>query len=97
VFREFITKLVKGNALMQGTLEVGGRKVDTKRIAMPVLNVFARQDHLVPPSASRPLKKIIGTKDYCEHEFQGGHIGIYVSRTAQQEIPQRIGDWLAHR
>lgn len=97
VFREFITKLVKANSLMQGTLEVGGRKVDTKRIAMPVLNVFARQDHLVPPSASRPLKKIIGSKDYCEHDFQGGHIGIYVSRTAQQKIPQRIGDWLAQR
>jgi hypothetical protein len=40
---------------------------------------------------------LVGTKDYSEHEFQGGHIGIYVSRTAQEEIPQRIGDWLAHR
>ena len=97
VFREFITKLVKGNQLMRGTLHVGDRLVDPKKVNMPVLNVYASQDHLVPPSASRPLKQLVGSKDYLEHEFKGGHIGIYVSRSAQQEIPERIANWLKTR
>jgi polyhydroxyalkanoate synthase len=97
VFREFITKLVKGNQLMHGKLHVGDRLVDPTKVTMPVLNVYASQDHLVPPSASRPLKQLVGSKDYAEHEFKGGHIGIYVSRSAQQEIPERIASWLKTR
>jgi len=97
VFREFITKLVKGNQLIRGTLHVGDRLVDPKKVKVPVLNVYASQDHLVPPSASRPLKQLLGTKDYAEHEFKGGHIGIYVSRSDKQEIPERIANWLKTR
>jgi polyhydroxyalkanoate synthase len=43
------------------------------------------------------LKQLVGSKDYAEHEFKGGHIGIYVSRSAQQEIPERIANWLKTR
>ena len=64
---------------------------------MPVLNIYARQDHLVPPSASKPLGALVGSSDYSEHEFQGGHIGIYVSGSAQREIPERIAGWLRER
>ena len=59
--------------------------------------MFAEQDHLVPPSASRPLKNLAGTKDYSELSFKGGHIGIYVSGRAQREVPSAIHDWLAQR
>ena len=64
---------------------------------MPVLNVYAEQDHLVPPDASRALRGLVGTDDYTEQSFKGGHIGIYVSGRAQQEVPQTIHDWLAKR
>jgi polyhydroxyalkanoate synthase len=64
---------------------------------MPVLNIYARQDHLVPPSASKPLRGLVGSSDYSEHEFQGGHIGVYVSGSAQREIPERIAGWLRER
>jgi len=51
----------------------------------------------VPPSASRPLQQHIGTKDYTQLAFKGGHIGIYVSGRAQREVPSAIHDWLAQR
>jgi len=62
-----------------------------------VLNIFAEQDHLVPPAASKALKELVGTKDYTELSFRGGHIGIYVSSRAQKEVPDTIHDWLAKR
>jgi polyhydroxyalkanoate synthase len=97
MFRQFLTLFVKQNRLAEGTLQVGGRKVDLKQIDMPVLNIYAMQDHLVPPSSSKPLQQLIGSQDYSTHEFQGGHIGIYVSGTAQRQIPERIASWLRER
>lgn len=97
MFRQFMHAFVKENRLMQRTLQIGAHPVDLQRVRMPVLNVYATADHLVPPSASRPLRELIGTRDYTEHEFQGGHIGIYVSARAQHEVPQRIADWLRER
>lgn len=97
MFRQFLTLFVKQNRLKEGTLTIGGRSVDLKRIAMPVLNIYATQDHLVPPSSSRPLGQLISSTDYSTHEFRGGHIGIYVSGTAQREVPDKIAGWLRER
>jgi polyhydroxyalkanoate synthase len=66
-------------------------------VEVPVLNIFAEQDHLVPPAASKALKDLVGSDDYTELSFRGGHIGIYVSGRAQQEVPQTIHDWLGKR
>ncbi len=71
--------------------------VDLGNITMPVLNIYAKQDHLVPPNASIPLGACVKTKDYTELAFKGGHIGIYVSGSAQREVPPAIGRWLDER
>jgi len=96
-FRQFIKDFYQGNKLVNGGLTIGDKSVSLKKITMPVLNIFAEQDHLVPPSASRPLQGLIGTKDYTQLAFKGGHIGIYVSGRAQREVPSAIHDWLAQR
>lgn len=96
-FREFIKGFYQGNGFVDGGVEIGGREIDLRRIDVPVLNVFAEQDHLVPPSASRPLRHLVGTKDYTELSFRGGHIGIYVSGRAQREVPETIHSWLRAR
>jgi len=96
-FRQFIRGFFQENRLVRGGLEIGGRAVDPRRIACPVLNVFASQDHLVPPSASKPLERLVGSRDYTPFEFQGGHIGIYVSRSAQELLPRTIAQWLLSR
>jgi polyhydroxyalkanoate synthase len=96
-FRQFIKQFYQGNGFVNGGIDIGGRAVDLAYIGMPVLNIFAEQDHLVPPAASRALAKLVGTEDYSELSFRGGHIGIYVSGRAQREVPQAIHDWLAQR
>ncbi|HEX5961107.1 MAG TPA: class III poly(R)-hydroxyalkanoic acid synthase subunit PhaC [Rhodanobacteraceae bacterium] len=96
-FRQFIKDFYQGNKLVKGGLKIGGKDVSLKNITIPVLNIFAEQDHLVPPSASRPLGEHIGTRDYTQLAFKGGHIGIYVSGRAQREVPPAIHEWLAKR
>jgi polyhydroxyalkanoate synthase subunit PhaC len=96
-FRQFIKDFYQNNKLVKGTLEIGGQPVDLGMITQPVLNIFAEQDHLVPPDASRALGKHVGTTDYTQLAFKGGHIGIYVSGRAQREVPPAIHQWLRQR
>ena len=82
---------------MHGTIRIGEEAVDLRRLTMPLLNIYAEQDHLVPPDASRALRGLVGSKDYSELGFRGGHIGIYVSGRAQREVPSAIHQWLSVR
>ncbi|MES2859497.1 MAG: class III poly(R)-hydroxyalkanoic acid synthase subunit PhaC [Pseudomonadota bacterium] len=96
-FREFNTQFFQGNGFVKGGVRIGDEDVHLGLVEMPILNIFAEQDHLVPPDASRVLRDLAGTDDYTELSFKGGHIGIYVSGRAQQQVPDTIHDWLAKR
>jgi poly[(R)-3-hydroxyalkanoate] polymerase subunit PhaC len=96
-FRQFTKQFYQNNGLIKGEVTIGEHRIDLKKITMPVLNIYAAEDHLVPPDASKALKRYVGTKDYAELEFPGGHVGIYVSSKAQKLIPPSVVDWLASR
>ncbi|MBF2048527.1 MAG: class III poly(R)-hydroxyalkanoic acid synthase subunit PhaC [Elainella sp. C42_A2020_010] len=96
-FRQFVKDFYRGNKLIQGTVEIGDRSVDLGKIHMPVLNIYAEQDHLVPPAASLALEHYISSQDYTVCSFPVGHIGIYVSSKVQNNLPPRIADWLKAR
>jgi polyhydroxyalkanoate synthase len=96
-FRQFIKQFYQGNGFVNGGIDIGGRAVDLGYVQMPVLNIYAEQDHLVPPAASKALADLVGTQDSSELAFKGGHIGIYVSGRAQREVPGAIHDWLSER
>jgi len=96
-FRQFAKDFFQQNKLVKGEVVIGGQRVDLRNVTMPVLNVYASQDHLVPPAASKALAGCCGSRDYSELSFKGGHIGIYVSGRAQREVPPAIAAWLLAR
>jgi len=96
-FRQFIKGFYQNNAFINGGFKIGGQEVALKNVTCPILNIYALQDHLVPPDASRALKGRTGSADYTELAFPGGHIGIYVSGKAQKEVTPAIGNWLNDR
>ena len=96
-FRQFIKQFYQGNGFINGGITIGDDEVHLGLVDMPVLNIYAEHDHLVPPDASRALKDVVGSSDYSELSFRGGHIGIYVSGRAQKEVPSAIHQWLAER
>jgi polyhydroxyalkanoate synthase len=95
--RKFVNELYKENRLIKGQLQIGGRKVDLKRIDMPLLNIYAEQDHLVPPSSSKPLGELVSSTDTTTMSFPVGHIGMYVSSKSQKELAPTIAGWLIGR
>ena len=96
-FRQFIKQFYQANGFINGGITIGENEVHLGLVEMPVLNIYAEHDHLVPPDASRALKGVVGSQDYSELSFRGGHIGIYVSGRAQKEVPTAIHQWLAER
>jgi polyhydroxyalkanoate synthase len=96
-FRQFITDCYQKNLLIQSKMELGGRRVDLKKITMPLLNFYGQYDHLVPPAACEQLTSKVGSKDTQDICLQTGHIGIYVSSKFQKEFAPKIANWLGER
>lgn len=96
-FRQFVNDFYKKNLLIRNELYIGGRHVNLKNITMPLLNIYARFDHLVPPGASDKLTGVVGSDDTEDFCLDTGHIGIYVSSKCQKEFAPRILQWLKER
>jgi polyhydroxyalkanoate synthase len=97
VFRQFIKDCFQNNLLIQSKMELGGKRVDLRNITMPILNIYGRFDHLVPPEACELLTSRVGTKDTEDMCIDTGHIGIYVSSKCQKELAPKIARWLQER
>lgn len=96
-FRQFAKDFFQKNGLINGGIRIGQHDISLADVACPILNIYALQDHLVPPNSSRALAGRTSSKDYTELAFPGGHIGIYVSGKAQKEVTPAIGKWLNER
>ncbi|CAB5108830.1 Polyhydroxyalkanoic acid synthase [Olavius algarvensis associated proteobacterium Delta 3] len=96
-FRQFITDCYQKNLLIQSKMELGGRRVNLKKITMPLLNFYGQYDHLVPPAACELLTSRVGSKDTEDICLKTGHIGIYVSSRFQKEFAPKIAGWLKER
>jgi polyhydroxyalkanoate synthase subunit PhaC len=95
--RQLIKDLYQENRLVASEMELEGRRVDLSRITMPVLNIYGRFDHLVPPEACEGLTDKVGSGDTEAVCLETGHIGIYVSARFQKEIVPKIAAWLLAR
>lgn len=96
-FRQFMKELYQQNKLIKGELEVGGKKVNLKNLTSPLLNIYATEDHLVPPAATIPLNDYVGSSDKELYSFKGGHIGVFVGGKSQKELAPAVAAWLKKR
>ncbi|WZL72682.1 class III poly(R)-hydroxyalkanoic acid synthase subunit PhaC [Clostridiaceae bacterium 35-E11] len=95
--RQFVKDLYQENKLVKGTFHLGGKKVDLKKINMPLLNIYAEYDHLVPPSSSKPLNDLVSSTDKTLYSSLVGHIGMYVSSKSQKEVAPTMAKWVLDR
>ena len=96
-FRQFVQDCYQKNLLIQNKMRLGGRRVDLKKITMPLLNFYGQYDHLVPPGACDLLTSRVGSTDTEDICLKTGHIGIYVSSRYQEQFAPKIVQWLLER
>jgi polyhydroxyalkanoate synthase len=96
-YREWVKNGYHGNLLVKGEWPIGRRKVRLSDITCPILNLMARDDHLVPCGQSRGFNDLTRSNDRQSIEFPSGHIGLAVSGKAQRDLWPKVCDWLAQR
>jgi len=96
-FKQFITDCYHKNLLIQNKMEIGDECVNLEKITMPLLNIYGKYDHLVPPGACEMLTTRVDSQDTEDLCLETGHIGIYVSSKTQKQFVPKIVSWLKER
>lgn len=93
-FKEFVENFYQQNNLIKNKIVIEDKKIDLHQLHLPILNVMAKEDEIVPMSASRPLSQYVDEQYYTEAVFPSGHIGIYVSDKVGKTMSKTIAEWL---
>lgn len=93
----FIKKCYQQNLLVQNKFSVGSKRIMLNNLKIPILNIMAKDDEIVPTESSKRLKEFITNKYYCAKFVKGGHIGIYLNPATAEVMAQAIAQWLEIR
>ena len=96
-YEQFIEDIYQENKLYRNELYLGDQHVDITNLDMPVLQITAEYDHLVPPTASKPFSEVIPSEDTEILEARTGHIGLSVSSSSHRELWPDVCEWFAER
>jgi polyhydroxyalkanoate synthase len=95
-FREVVELFVRRNALMDGSLRVGGRDIDFATTGAAVLNAMAEKDTVVPRAAAEPIGALVGRPDRRDEVLlPGGHVTFGTGRSAFRQSLPSLADWIA--
>jgi len=103
LFTDIVESLYRHDALMQGTLTVGGRTVGPHDLAAPLLSVVDPRSKLIPPAAMIPFHDATASERKRVLHYEGDvgvnlqHVGVLVGRSAHARIWPAIFDWLDGR
>lgn len=96
-FSELIKEFYQQNKLIKAEWMLNYKRVDLSQVSLPVLNIMASEDEIIPVSASECLVNYISSTDYTPKKFPSGHIGIYISDKVGKAMPSYIMKWLKKR
>ena len=73
---------------------IDGHRYALSGLETPLLNVFARDDRIVPAGASAPLPEWTGADIGSNREHPGGHYELVTGHRAHAELLPGIAGWL---
>ncbi len=94
-----VRNLFRDNALISGSLSVGGRQVDLGSLDMPLNLLAGAIDHITPPDQVFALESHASTpaEQVLRRVSTGGHLGLFMGREALREHwPPLLGEVLRH-
>lgn len=103
ICREFTEYCYKQNLLIKSKMSMeepfeSAATINLKNIDMPFLNIVAKKDDLVAPSASKALNKALTEcHDTNLMEHNSGHVGLMLGKNAHKELWPKVGNWIKER
>jgi len=89
-------QLVRGlldGAVQDGSMRIGGRRADVRRISVPVLVVAGTTDVLAPAACVQAWTEVLAGSEY--HVVKGGHLGVMAGRGAPASTWKLLEDFAA--
>jgi polyhydroxyalkanoate synthase len=93
-FRSWVGELYQKNALVAGTMIVGGQTVDPAHTNCPVLIISGTSDSIVPPEAAEGLVELCQPGLARVLRVDSGHVGVLTSRRALALEAAEFKTWL---
>jgi polyhydroxyalkanoate synthase len=81
--------LFADNAPGRGAWRVGGERIAAEALALPILDIIARRDHIVPAAAALSQKG-----PGVPLALEAGHVGIIVGGRAPDLLWRPLAEWL---
>jgi polyhydroxyalkanoate synthase len=103
LFEEIVEWLYREDRFLRGTLQVGDRPADPRRLTAPVLSVVSRHSSVVPPQCVAPFHEAITSSDRTILWYEGDigvaiqHAGSLVGEGAHRRLWPAIVRWIEDR
>lgn len=95
-WRTYVEELYRKNALLAGSLRIGGRPVELSALRTPLLCVTFEHDEIVPHASATVVLDYASSTDTERIHLPGGHVGAMVSNSAAKKLwPRMRAFWAA--
>ena len=96
----YLREFYKNNALSRGKLEIGGRKLDLKKVKVPIYLQSAREDHIAPYRSVYKATKLYGGPVRFILAGSGHIAGVINAPAAKKyqywtndDLPDTVDEW----
>jgi polyhydroxyalkanoate synthase subunit PhaC len=94
-FGQLYHRLLKGNALVDGTFDLEGRTISVAAITAPVLIFGGASDGIAPIASVRAAVPLLtGSREVRFEIVPGGHLGMLTGRGARGSTWQVLDEWI---
>lgn len=94
-FGQLYHRMLKGNHLREGRIEIEGREISLDRLTNPVLVLAGNTDGIAPVASVKSLVRLLPNAREVRFEIvPGGHLGMLTGRAARTSTWLVIDDWL---
>jgi polyhydroxyalkanoate synthase len=94
-FGQLYHRLLKGNALVDGTFDLDDRTLDVADLRVPVLVLAGANDSIAPTGSVKALiPQLTGARDARFEIVPGGHLGMLTGRRARTGTWPLIDSWV---
>jgi polyhydroxyalkanoate synthase subunit PhaC len=100
LFEEVVELLYRGDRLMKGTLNIGGRQIGPQDIVVPFLTVHDPRSLIIPPESILAFQDATRSSATCRLAYQGdtgialAHVGALVGSNAHRVLWPEILHWM---
>ena len=99
-FRQLFRTFHRADPFAGGGAMLDDDRYDPSGLTLPLLNVYARDDGIVPPGASAclgtlaPAARFDSRVRLSSRELPGGHFDLFTSHRARTELLPDVAAWL---